>query len=84
MSRIEDALKKAAALRKSTPPTLLDADRIVEPLSEPGKLRSVKKNISALLDVVPIVIDHPMLATVNDDKMRWLKNSTSSVQSSLR
>lgn len=68
MSRIEDALKKAAALRKSTSPTLLDADRIVEPLSEPGKLRSVKKNISALLDVVPIVIDHPMLATVNDDK----------------
>lgn len=68
MSRIEEALKKAAAIRRNSPPVLLDADKIVETKTGLKKLRPVKKNISALLDVEPLTIDNPMLATVNNDK----------------
>ncbi len=68
MSRIEDALKKAAAQRKEAAPSLLQTEKIGEPLIRPEILRVVKKGISALLAVDPLKIEHPMLATVTNDK----------------
>ncbi|WP_020676394.1 XrtA-associated tyrosine autokinase [Geopsychrobacter electrodiphilus] len=68
MSRIEDALKKAAAQRKDPSPTLTVAEKPGEPISGEVRSRASKKTSSALLDVVPITVDHPLLATVNDDK----------------
>jgi exopolysaccharide/PEP-CTERM locus tyrosine autokinase len=68
MSRIEEALKKAAAQRKEqgSMPSLR-TDEIAISRSE-NKLRAVKQKISALLDVVPIKVDNRMLATVHDER----------------
>lgn len=68
MSRIEDALKKVAAQRNDASSRLSVTDPIIEPLIKPGSLRSLKPNLSALLNVVPIKVDHPMLATVFDER----------------
>lgn len=68
MSRIEDALKKIAAQRSEETITapLRDVDRELSAQREESV--SVKKKLSALLDVVPMKIDNLMLATVRDDK----------------
>lgn len=65
MSRIEEALKKAAEQRGANPlssPAAGSVDTIQSPV------RTIKERVSALLDVVPLKIDHLMLATARDEK----------------
>ena len=66
MSRIEEALKKAADQRdrnrtSSTESAAQDAEQAPQ-------VRTLKQRVSALLDVVPLKIDHLMLATGRDEK----------------
>lgn len=73
MSRIEDALKKAAVQRSESSSRGTNAERVVTPTSKPVRLNPATNDISALLDVVPIKIDHPMLVTINDDKTELIE-----------
>lgn len=65
MSRIEDALKKAASRRK-TPAEKKAGTATQEPSSKPAS--SVAGRIGALLDVVPLKINNLMLATAREEK----------------
>ncbi|MCK5914061.1 MAG: polysaccharide biosynthesis protein, partial [Desulfuromusa sp.] len=68
MSRIEEALKKAASQRKSP------LEKIAEPVppkrsrSTLERNRSVTNKLGALLDVVPMKISNLMLATAREEK----------------
>ncbi|MFO7766138.1 MAG: XrtA-associated tyrosine autokinase [Pelovirga sp.] len=67
MSRIEEALKKAAAHRSrnstsATEPVAQDTEEQAPPV------RTIKQRVNALLEVVPLKIDHLMLATARDEK----------------
>ena len=66
MSRIEEALKKAA--RQRTDAQVESSARQVLPEAAATPVTSVKQKVSALLDVVPLKIDHLMLATARDEK----------------
>ena len=66
MSRIEEALKKAATKRE-TPIERLQQSKTIEKVAVKKK-RSVAGHISSLLDVVPIKINHLLLATARDEK----------------
>jgi len=68
MSRIEEALKKAASLRKETPSDSPDQETNAETARGPRQIQTMKQKVSALLDVVPLKIDHLMLATARDEK----------------
>ncbi len=67
MSRIEEALKKAASQRKRPIEKSLELrEKQKKPLQTRPK--SVKERVSALLDVVPLKIDNLMLATAREEK----------------
>lgn len=68
MSRIENALKKAAAQRNEQPSTTpVSRENVV--ISPPeNKRHTVKQAMSALLDVASIKVNNPMLATVQDER----------------
>lgn len=65
MSRIEEALKKAASKRKSPVEKIFDSVAQKPPLKTAN---SVSGRISALLDVMPIKINNLMLATAREEK----------------
>jgi len=68
MSRIEEAIKKAASQRKSPVEKLTESagqKRLKKRREDPN---SVVGRISALLDVVPLKITNLMLATARDEK----------------
>jgi len=68
MSRIEEAIKKAASQRKS-PLERLSGSAVQKQSSVRQKQeKSVVGRISALLDVVPLKISNLMLATARDEK----------------
>lgn len=66
MSRIEKALKKAAEQRAASP--VPPQATTVQDAEEQQPVRTIKQRVSALLDVVPLKIDHLMLATARDEK----------------
>ncbi len=69
MSRIEEALKKAASKRESPIERLANiAPKDKVPVARPKPINAVVGHISALLDVVPLKIDHLLLATARDEK----------------
>ncbi|MCF6266078.1 MAG: polysaccharide biosynthesis tyrosine autokinase [Desulfuromusa sp.] len=67
MSRIEEALKKAASQRKRPIEKSLDL-REKQKKALQTRPKSVKERISSLLDVVPLKIDNLMLATAREEK----------------
>ncbi len=68
MSRIEEALKKAASLRQTSPAGSLDQQSGADVVRGSHQLKTLKQKANALLDVVPLKIDHLMLATARDEK----------------
>ncbi len=68
MSRIEEALKKAASLRKDPPADLPDQKSVTDAVPGPRQVQTLKQKANALLNVVPLKIDHLMLATARDEK----------------
>jgi protein-tyrosine kinase len=68
MSRIEEALKKAASQRKSPIQKLTETVAQKRTIDRPNGSKSVVGRISALLDVVPIKINNLMLATAREEK----------------
>lgn len=68
MSRIEDALKKAADQHKDGNISVSSQGIKATQVEKRDRENLVKKKISALLDVVPIKIDNLMLATARDEK----------------
>ena len=68
MSRIEEALKKAASLRKDPLADLPDQKSVTDAVSGPRQVQTLKQKANALLNVVPLKIDHLMLATARDEK----------------
>jgi len=69
MSRIEEALKKAA-LHRSRQQGEQDeqGNELIVASQQIRATASIKQKVSALLDVVPLKIDHLMLATARDEK----------------
>ena len=67
MSRIEEALKKAAGRRKSSDAddNIVKREHTVAVAERPGRVSST---VSALLDVVPLKITNLLLATARDEK----------------
>lgn len=68
MSRIEEALKKAASLRKTPLADSPEQETGAETVLRPRQVQTLKQKVGALLDVVPLKIDHLMLATARDEK----------------
>ena len=68
MSRIEEALKKAASQRKSPLEKIADSAVLKHPQARPERNASVAGKIGALLDVVPLKINNLMLATAREEK----------------
>ncbi len=68
MSRIEDAIKKAASQRKSPLEKTAEMLKQKRPVTRRVKNESIGDRVSALLDVVPLKIDNLMLATARDEK----------------
>jgi protein-tyrosine kinase len=69
MSRIEEALKKAAQQRYEQQENQADPGIVSVAESRQIPLAAkIKQKMSALLDVVPLKIDHLMLATARDEK----------------
>lgn len=68
MSRIEEALKKAAGLRPAPPADSKGQEVAAESAPKPREVQTIKQKVNALLDVVPMKIDHLMLATARDEK----------------
>jgi exopolysaccharide/PEP-CTERM locus tyrosine autokinase len=66
MSRIEEALKKAA--RQGTNAQVEPLAHESAPESVVAPVPSIKQKVSALLDVVPMKINHLMLATARNEK----------------
>ncbi|MBW6510319.1 MAG: XrtA-associated tyrosine autokinase [Desulfuromonadales bacterium] len=66
MSRIEEALKKAAQQRKQSREE--QTDSAVAAVPQTPVPASLKRKVSALLDVVPLKLNHLMLATARDEK----------------
>lgn len=66
MSRIEEALKKAAQQRKQSREEQVDS--AVAAVPQPPAPATFKQKVSALLDVVPLKMNHLMLATARDEK----------------
>ncbi len=71
MSRIEEALKKAAKKRESPieqAQNKSSVERSVTGLHLRKQAKAAVEHLSSLLDVVPIKIDHLLLATARDEK----------------
>ncbi len=68
MSRIEEAIKKAASQRKSPVEKLTESAGQKRLKKRQEETNSVVGRISALLDVVPLKITNLMLATARDEK----------------
>ncbi len=68
MSRIEEALKKAALQRSQQPQDQAVSGHIATVGTQPSTPASIKQRVSALLDVVPLKMNHLMLATARDEK----------------
>ena len=68
MSRIEDAIKKAASQRKSPLEKTAEMLKQKRPVTRRVQNESIGDRVSALLDVVPLKIDNLMLATARDEK----------------
>lgn len=67
MSRIEEALKKVANQRNKKTEDVAEPQAIDKAVNF-EVLGSVKRHVSALLDVVPIKVTNLLLATAQDDK----------------
>ena len=68
MSRIEEALKKAASQRKSPIEKIATSVQQKRSKVSPGRPDLVARKIGALLDVVPLKISNLMLATAREEK----------------
>lgn len=70
MSRIEEALKKAAQQRTRNEEEQADSGAMaaVSRVRQPSVPANIKQRVSALLDVVPLKMSHLMLATARDEK----------------
>ncbi len=68
MSRIEEAIKKAASQRQSPIEKSEELLKQNRPFTRRQKTDSVGGRISALLDVVPLKINNLMLATAREEK----------------
>ena len=66
MSRIEEALKKAAEQRDRNRTS--SSESVAQDVEKVPQVRTLKQRVSALLDVVPLKINHLMLATARDEK----------------
>ncbi len=74
MSRIEEAIRKAASQRnntsekKSVENSVISRANHKRATTPAARTKTVKEHISALLDVVPIKIDNLLLATAREEK----------------
>lgn len=68
MSRIEEALKKASSRRTNSNAAKSEQQIEAKVAKSDEKITSVKKKVSALLDVVPLKITNLMLATAREEK----------------
>jgi protein-tyrosine kinase len=68
MSRVEEAIKKAASQRKAPVEKHTEAVAQEGSIARPDSSRSIVGRISSLLDVVPIKINNLMLATARDEE----------------
>ena len=68
MSRIEEALKKAASQRKVQGKMPAEAPKAQSQTVRKKQTNTIAGKINALLDVVPIKINNLMLATARDEK----------------
>ncbi len=67
MSRIEEALKKAAEQRGRNRTSSSESE-VPDVEQQVPQVRTLKQRVNALLDVVPLKINHLMLATARDEK----------------
>ena len=67
MSRIEEALKKAASQRKNPIEKSLELN-INKKTAPSARPKTVKEHVGALLDVVPLKIENLMLETAREEK----------------